>query len=59
MGQYIIRRLLYMVVVILVVSMITFGLMHAIPGGPFSREKALPAETLKVLEARYHLDDPL
>ena len=59
MGQYIIRRLLYMVVVILVVSMITFGLMHAIPGGPFSREKALPVETLKVLEARYHLDDPL
>jgi ABC-type dipeptide/oligopeptide/nickel transport system permease component len=59
MGQYIIRRLLYMVVVILVVSIITFGLMHAIPGGPFDREKALPAETIKVLEARYHLDDPL
>lgn len=59
MGRYIIRRLLYMVVVILVVSIITFGLMHAIPGGPFSREKALPAATIKVLEERYHLDDPL
>jgi ABC-type dipeptide/oligopeptide/nickel transport system permease component len=59
MGRYIIRRLLYMLVVILVVSMITFGLMHAVPGGPFTREKALPAETLKVLNERYHLDDPL
>lgn len=59
MGRYIIRRLLYMVVVVLVVSMITFGLMHAIPGGPFTREKALPAETIKVLNERYHLDDPL
>jgi ABC-type dipeptide/oligopeptide/nickel transport system permease component len=59
MGRYIIRRLLYMVVVILVVSIITFGLMHAIPGGPFSREKALPAATIKVLNERYHLDDPL
>jgi ABC-type dipeptide/oligopeptide/nickel transport system permease component len=59
MGQYIVRRLLYMVVVILVVSIITFGLMHAIPGGPFSREKKLPEETLKVLNERYHLDDPL
>jgi ABC-type dipeptide/oligopeptide/nickel transport system permease component len=59
MGRYIVRRLLYMVVVILVVSIITFGLMHAIPGGPFSREKALPAATLKILEERYHLDDPL
>ncbi len=59
MGRYIVRRLLYMVVVILVVSIITFGLMHSIPGGPFSREKALPAATIKILEERYHLDDPL
>ncbi len=42
MGRYIIRRLLYLVVVLLVVSAITFGLMHAVPGGPFDREKALP-----------------
>lgn len=59
MGRYIVRRLLYMLVVILVVSVITFGLMHAVPGGPFSREKALPEETLKILNERYHLDDPL
>jgi len=59
MGRYIIRRLLYMVVVLLVVSVITFGLMHAIPGGPFTREKALPEATLKILAERYHLDDPL
>jgi len=59
MGRYIVRRLIYLVAVILVVSIITFGLMHSIPGGPFSREKALPEATLKVLNARYHLDDPL
>jgi len=59
MGRYIIRRLLYMVVVLLVVSLITFGLMHAVPGGPFTREKALPEDTIKVLNERYHLDDPL
>lgn len=59
MGRYIVRRLLYVFVVILVVSMITFGLMHAVPGGPFTREKALPEETLRVLNERYHLDDPL
>jgi len=59
MGRYIIRRLLYLVVVVIVVSIITFGLMHAVPGGPFTSEKRLPAETLKVLNERYHLDDPL
>jgi len=48
-----------MVAVIIVVSLITFLLMHAVPGGPFTREKALPEETLKVLNERYHLDDPM
>jgi ABC-type dipeptide/oligopeptide/nickel transport system permease component len=59
MGRYVVRRLLYMLVVLLVVSFITFGLMHAVPGGPFTREKALPEETIKMLNERYHLDDPL
>lgn len=59
MGRYVVRRLLYMVVVLLVVSFITFGLMHAVPGGPFDREKTLPPEIMANLNARYHLDDPL
>jgi ABC-type dipeptide/oligopeptide/nickel transport system permease component len=59
MGRYVVRRLLYMFVVIIMVSFITFSLMHAVPGGPFSREKALPEETIKILNERYHLDDPL
>jgi ABC-type dipeptide/oligopeptide/nickel transport system permease component len=59
MGRYIVRRMLWMVVVLLVVSAITFGLMHAVPGGPFDAEKALPPEIMANLEARYHLDEPL
>lgn len=59
MGRYIARRLLWMVVTMLVVSAITFFLMHAVPGGPFDREKALPAATIEVINRRYHLDDPL
>lgn len=59
MGRYIVRRLLYMLVVLLVVSFITFGLMHAVPGGPFDREKALPREIMENLNKRYHLNDPL
>jgi ABC-type dipeptide/oligopeptide/nickel transport system permease component len=48
-----------MIVVVLVVSIITFLLMHAVPGGPFTREKALPEDTIKLLNERYHLDKPL
>ena len=44
MARYIIRRLVYLIAVLLMVSIITFGLMHAVPGGPFDREKALPKE---------------
>jgi len=59
MWSYIIRRFLLTIPVIFVVSSVTFLLMHAIPGGPFSEEKALPPEIIKNLEKKYHLDDPL
>jgi oligopeptide transport system permease protein len=59
MGRFIIRRLLWMVLVLFVVSFVTFFLMHQVPGGPFDREKALPPEIMANLQARYHLDWPL
>jgi ABC-type dipeptide/oligopeptide/nickel transport system permease component len=59
MTQYIIRRMLWNAVVLFVISMITFTLMHAVPGGPFDREKALPQEIIDNLNKRYHLDEPL
>lgn len=59
MARFIIRRLMWMVLVLFVVSFITFLLMHAVPGGPFDSEKALPPEIMENLRARYNLDDPL
>ena len=59
MWAYVVRRILWTIPVIFVVSSVTFLLMHAIPGGPFSAEKALPPEIIKNLEAKYHLDQPL
>jgi oligopeptide transport system permease protein len=59
MARYIARRLLWMVGVVFVVSLITFGLAQAVPGGPFSAEKKLPAAIIKNLEAKYNLDAPL
>ena len=34
-------------------------MMHAIPGGPFTRERAIPAEIEAILNEKYHLDDPI
>jgi len=59
MGQYFVRRLLYLVAVLFIVSVITFFIMHQVPGGPFDNEKQLSAATLKNLNAKYHLNDPL
>ena len=39
MIRYIIGRLLWIIPVLFVVTIITFGLMHAVPGGPWAREK--------------------
>ena len=59
MLNYLSRRMLYAIVALLVVVTVTFIFMHAIPGGPFQREKALPAAVKKNIEARYKLDQPL
>lgn len=59
MFTFIVRRILWTIPVILIVSSITFLLMHSVPGSPFTRERALPAAIQKNLEAKYHLDDPL
>ncbi|MCT4593234.1 MAG: ABC transporter permease [Anaeromicrobium sp.] len=59
MGRFIANRMLSMVVTLLFVITITFFLMHAAPGGPFSREKALPEAIMKVVEARFNLDKPV
>ena len=59
MFKSIVGRILSMVLVLWVIITVTFVLMHAIPGGPFTAEKALPEAVMKNIEARYRLNDPL
>ena len=59
MLTYIIRRIFWSVIILLILSLITFTLMHMIPGGPFDREKKLPSEIIANLEAYYHMDEPI
>lgn len=56
---YLIKRVLGAIVVIWAIITITFGLMHAIPGGPFTQERKLPPAVMENIEERYHLNDPL
>lgn len=59
MTKYIVKRVLLAILTVIVISMITFFAMNAIPGGPFNSEKAANPATIAELNARYNLDKPV
>lgn len=60
MTRFILMRLLGLIPVLLILSMITFILMHEVPGGPWKYgQRPFSDEQLAALKARYGLDKPL
>ncbi|MFC1951111.1 ABC transporter permease [Chloroflexota bacterium] len=61
MQRYIIRRLFWLVVVLLAISLITFALMHTIPGGPWDIDRPLShldPQLVDSLNSKFGLDRP-
>ena len=58
-GRYVCKRILLALLTVLIIAAITFFSMNAIPGGPFSKEKAPSAAVQAVLEERFHLNEPI
>ncbi len=58
MKRYLVKRLSTTLLTLWVIITITFFLMKAIPGDPFTQEKALPKEILDSLYEYYKLNDP-
>jgi oligopeptide transport system permease protein len=58
--MYFLKRIIFAVPLLLVISALAFALVHLAPGGPFDRERA-PAspEIERALKAKYHLDEPV
>ncbi len=61
MARYVIKRVVAGLFSIFVLTTITFFLMHAVPGGPFSpaEQRDVPQEVLEQIEAKYGLDKPV
>jgi len=60
MVRFILMRLAGLVVVLLIISVITFITMHEVPGGPWKYgQRPFSEEQIAALEARYGLDKPL
>lgn len=58
MTRFLLRRAATFALTLLVVVSVSFFLMRAVRGGPFSAERGLPPAIEKALSARYHLDWP-
>jgi len=56
---YLIRRVAWLVPVLFVVSVLTFGLMHAVPGGPWSGERNVSAGVQQNINKKFRLDLPI
>jgi oligopeptide transport system permease protein len=59
MTRYVVRRVLWLVPVLLFVSLITFALMKVTPGGPWDQDKPLSATVVQNLNRKYNLDRPV
>jgi len=56
---FILRRLLGLIVTLWIVFTVSFLLMHAVPGGPYSSERNLPPEIEENFKEKYQLNLPI
>ncbi|MFT6620633.1 MAG: ABC transporter permease [Verrucomicrobiia bacterium] len=57
MLRFIAIRFAQAVPVLLIISIVTFAMIKAVPGGPFDKEKKVPEEVERALNEYYHLDE--
>ncbi len=59
MRKFIVKRIVMSIVTLFLIILLTFILMHAVPGGPFAGEKQVSKAVLEALNEKYRLNDPL
>jgi oligopeptide transport system permease protein len=58
--MYFVRRIIFAIPLLLVISALAFVLVHLAPGGPFDSErKPASPEIERNIKAKYHLDEPI
>ena len=59
MKKYLVKRLGMMLITLFLITLLTFILMHAVHGGPFTGEKQVSKAVMDALNEKYKLTDPL
>lgn len=59
MLAYVLKRIFFMLPLLLAISAFAFVLVRVAPGGPFDKERKLPEAIERNIAAKYHLDWPI
>ena len=59
MAKYLAKRVAMMLAAMLAICLLTFCLMHAVPGGPFTNDRKVTPEVEAALNEKFGLDQPL
>ena len=59
MVRYFAKRIGIMIIALFMIALVTFVIMHSIPGGPFTSDRKASPEVEAALNAKYNLDAPL
>lgn len=59
MAKYLIKRVIYLVITLFIITSLTFFLMKFLPGTPFQNEEKLSEEQRVILDEKYGLDQPV
>ena len=58
-AKYIGKRILYMAITLFLIASITFFLMKALPGTPYSNQDKLSEEQIFIMNEKYGLNKPI
>lgn len=59
MAKYIIKRIIFLVITLFIITSLTFFLMKFLPGTPFQNEEKLSDEQRVILDEKYGLNEPI
>ncbi|HLR41335.1 MAG TPA: oligopeptide ABC transporter permease [Virgibacillus sp.] len=59
MAKYLIKRVIFLIITLFIITSATFFLMKFLPGTPFQNEEKLSEEQRVILDEKYGLDQPV
>lgn len=59
LGRYLVKRVFYLVLTLLLIATFSFFLMKLLPGSPLTMEEKLSDQQKTIILEKYHLNDPI